>query len=696
MSGLSRYIRELDPLCFYTFDPKYSFITDDFGVYINRTELDFVPLQVNHSWILYPNRVQYVFHALSYIEDVIPFKSFGTGSYDMISAHVQWSNRYYSFNNATMYIDTDFSDHKSIIEANDIYTVSFQLQAISFNNVSSTLPYCAPFTLNPRVHFGFELSQNFDFDAELIVGGYSELSAHIITGFSVYANLSLMGDTPFNMDDAIYGVSSITVGYESIFALEVEFGLVGVVPEESKLWDEFWDGTSTIPGYENAAYSNPPGEYFSFSGFTIAISDTLRVYANRHDNSLEELYRLTSEEIITFFIEYDLSVNDARIYINDALDPVSTVHIPDMSVERLKLGYETKLTPATESLNIPSAVNLYKMHVSNKSVRYDNFVIFGRALTDTERAAIYSLNFDIVRHYIHRGYDQLYQFNNYYDVDAVRHLEHNTILSNSLGGTERLQLTATNELPHIKHYQNNPLIEYSLYLPNGSSLISMNGGLMNTPLPMVNSESFTISFIFKTSDLNGVLFANTNYVHQPSNCSLVLVSGNLQIWCNRELRITIGGMSNDSWRFVFITCDGTNTYFYIDSTLYYTYNASIYHGMSKTSFGSSIPGNRDLNMEIGLIGGATKPLSYQEIINIMNDSAIYSASGQITINNIAVGTNIYIYNRENGELIEKIMSSNEDGIFSYSNRFPFMLMIIISDNMRLDGMSYLVDAIDVT
>lgn len=115
-----------------------------------------------------------------------------------------------------------------------------------------------------------------------------------------------------------------------------------------------------------------------------------------------------------------------------------------------------------------------------------------------------------------------------------------------------------------------------------------------------------------------------------------------------------------------------------------------------TLFGNGIPGNNDLEVDFALIGVSSKQLLPQDIGVFIDASKFaYSAHGQITLNNIAVGTNVFIYNRHSGELIEKIQSDSADGTFTYVNRYPYTISVIVAGSTLLSGKSYIVDPIEI-
>ena len=163
----------------------------------------------------------------------------------------------------------------------------------------------------------------------------------------------------------------------------------------------------------------------------------------------------------------------------------------------------------------------------------------------------------------------------------------------------------------------------------------------------------------------------------------------------RALVSRISDISNNEWHEVFITF-GNNTNFYIDKTLYYSHPRSVVNTNAVTLFGNALPGNTDLECEYALIGFSSRYLSPEDLDVLTAASKVaYSAYGQITLNNIAVGTNIFIYNRYTGALIEKVQSDSADGTFSYINRYPYTISVVVTDSTLISGKTYIVDPVEI-
>ena len=82
MSGIHQYIKDLDPILLYTFDPLNSFLDLDSctGFYINSTETEFPPLELKNSGIYFKEPfLKFIMPALSYIENNGAKKSFSMG-----------------------------------------------------------------------------------------------------------------------------------------------------------------------------------------------------------------------------------------------------------------------------------------------------------------------------------------------------------------------------------------------------------------------------------------------------------------------------------------------------------------------------------------------------------------------------------------------------------------------------------------
>ena len=169
----------------------------------------------------------------------------------------------------------------------------------------------------------------------------------------------------------------------------------------------------------------------------------------------------------------------------------------------------------------------------------------------------------------------------------------------------------------------------------------------------------------------------------------------MEVWVADDLAVRISDIANNEWHTMFITF-GSTTSFYIDKVLYYKHPGALINTGAMTLFGNGIPGNNDLEVDFALIGVSSKQLLPEDIGVFINASKVaYSAHGQITLNNIAVGTNVFIYNRHSGALIEKIQSDNADGTFTYVNRYPYTISVIVADSTLLSGKSYIVDPVEI-
>ena len=56
---------------------------------------------------------------------------------------------------------------------------------------------------------------------------------------------------------------------------------------------------------------------------------------------------------------------------------------------------------------------------------------------------------------------------------------------------------------------------------------------------------------------------------------------------------------------------------------------------------------------------------------------------------------MYICNHDTGELIEKLITDDNTGNFTYTNRFPYSITIIATDKTLLQGKSYIVDPVEI-
>lgn len=668
--GIHAYIKELNPIVLYTFDPQYSFLNTESctGFYINSTEFEFPPLELKNSGIYIKEPfLKFITPALSYIENNSLKKSFSTsngltiyGSYPLDNG----SKENYSFNNGSLYAEVDLSDNLDFIV--NSYTIFFQLKVSS---LLADVTYKQPYIL------------------------YTEnLSG--LTNFGLFSRCSFYDGKLFDEDIIISsGHSSYVLNYDEEIRSDLSYGYFSTC------------NLSYNPAnmYTNVIINDPLSIFYNRTYFSTDMTDLYFKFRNIELNILQDGYIVTDplssseigiplDKVINVFLEYDSVTSQTLIYIDKAA-PVIIKTDYAFTNNILKLGYESKLrrsyVPGYEAINTNIA-DTPKLNVS-----FDNLSIYPRKLTNQEKDRLYDINRDFPDRFAEYGYNQLYLFDDLYDIVSRKYIENETMLTNKLGASYLyVKCSKNSDLPYI-YRQNDVEIEY-VYHNTKYSCISTNRNPNNSyPISMIRNDTRTVSFRFNTTDLDGALFSCGLYEHDPNNIGLLMDSGNLQIWIGAELKSTVTGIANGEWHSAHIVFNDSTTRIYIDNEVYFSVTTLIKPSQNTmTLFGSIIPGN-SLECDYALIGASNVALSLYKISTLKQNTSLYSAMGQITINNVPIGTSIYVYDRSTGILIDTIISSSLDGTFKYVNKTPYVLTIIVSDSGYLNGRAYIVDPIEI-
>lgn len=667
--GIHAYIKELNPIALYTFDPRDSFLDIDrcTGFYINVTEIEFPPLELKNSGIYIKEPfLKFTTPALSYIETNSLKKSFSTadgstiyGSYPSIGN----TNANYSFKNGSLYAECDLSDNIDFVDSS--YTIFLQMKISSLvNMVTNNQPYLlyAEY-LEPVSHVGLfsrcEFYNGKLFDEDIIFG----------IGYSSYV---LEYDGEFKLDNAFgyFATSNISYNPGNIYG------------------DVIFNKPSSIFYEKTYNSSEMLNLYFKFRGIELNILPGGYILIDGSNSTYVGL-----DKIINVFIEYDHLSNKALLYIDKSDGQYITIDHPYTN-NLLKIGYESKLRRVSvanyESLNTNIA------DTPRLNVSFDNLAIYPRKLNQVERDRLFDINRDYASRFAEYGYNQLYTFDSMYDSVSRKYIENGTSVQNVNGLNSYLTIRSCNiyNMPYV-YRQNDVEIEYVYHNTKDSSISTNRAYSTNTPVSLIRSDTKTVSFRFNTSDLNGVLFVAGLYENNSSNIGLIMNEGSLQVWMESELKTSITGMSNAEWHSIYIVFNSNNTRIYVDENLYFTSSSALKPSSDGMAFfGSSMPGN-SLECDYALIGVSTIAMSLRQISTLKQNTTLYSVMGQITINNVPIGTKIYVYDRSTGILIDTIISSALDGTFKYINKTPYVLTIIVSDSGYLNGRAYIVDPVEI-
>ena len=163
--GFHKKLRELDPVVYYTFDPRetYGDVYYGIGDYGNKVETEFPHLHMYNTGLMWIyDNITFVQPSLANIESSALYKAASNGPpklYTALATNLNNTNRSFTFNASSMYYETEFSDENiEELNINGEYTIFFQVEAEPISGYSGTL-YTNAFKeyLEPRVHFGFNI-----------------------------------------------------------------------------------------------------------------------------------------------------------------------------------------------------------------------------------------------------------------------------------------------------------------------------------------------------------------------------------------------------------------------------------------------------------------------------------------------------------------------------------------------------------
>lgn len=416
-------------------------------------------------------------------------------------------------------------------------------------------------------------------------------------------------------------------------------------------------------------------------------------------------FSATNEDIYSLAITVDTTRKEMtfRFDTNESSNTVVYVTQPDITRQTLKIGFTTRyidmVTPSYLSIGYRDNGTLSTLYASRYNIHFDNVAVFNRHLTVSEIRRYHALNIDIKTQYGRIGFTELYDFNQYHDPESINHIETNNVLTSIIGGVNR-SLCPSSDEPYSGFTVNRYIggnIEYSLNFSKKSMLYDMPYFNISNPYRFIKNQEFSVSFFFKTSDNNGLLYSYSRTIVDSKNLMFYFKNGALQIWMGTEVVQELSGYNNGEFHHLIIVNTSGRCSIYMNTVLVYSGNG-VYDGSSLkySVFGNGLPQLIGLKFELALLAYATKAISSLSIFDIHNNTLIYESTGIITLNNIRVGTTILIYDHHSGRLIEKLKSGSIDGIFRYANRYPYTITVVVNDDMMLNGKSYIVSPVEIT
>lgn len=664
--GIHRYIKELNPVILYTFDPRQTFVENGSGVFVSNTETEVPPLVVNTSGIFYNNtNIRSIKESLSEIEFGSAYKSYCSGDPDYYKFNV--GTTFYTINNSSSYAEANLDDALQLF-ANSTYTVFFQTSGFSLvAKTSQVLPYYIfNDTISSNSYFGYTSRTRFE------------------------ENNVLEFDTMY------FGIESFV--QDNIFFPYGRFGFSSVTD------------LTTNPLNQNTQISSNPGlflnntntyqssvmdkTYFTFRNIRIEcenISSNIGYYLITASGRTL-LFSTPEGVIVNVFLTVNPSNNTVKCSINK-LNP-NTYTLPTLTTNNIRIGYRTSLVNAG---NILGRSDLFRMNFPRMNISFDNVTVYPFEVMDQDRFKISDLNRSYINRFKDYGFTQLYDFSDYYDNKSTRYINNNETINNILGNDFLFCSTVNDDRPFVKKDDDGIFNHVFKCTPQSAIRSFRTSGLLggnNIPISMIRSAG-TVTFSFKTIDNNGIIFSNSVYESNPSNFSIYMNGGNIEIWTSNQIRTSLLGYSDNQWHRVYIVLTTTSCRFYLDGDLIYTHSGNLIKTDALTILGESLPSNRSFECEYALIGFTTLQLTPLSIQQLEFSDESYTSTGQITLNNIGIGTNIYIYNRDDGSLIERIISDELTGLFSYTNRFPFTISILVTDSTLRVGKTYIVDPVEI-
>lgn len=697
--GIHKNIRDTNPLVLYTFDRTESYIGDyNTGYSVNKTEFDFEPLMIKNSALFYKvDDMKTLQPALSDIEQTTRYHSFSSGPPTFITmgytqSFGSYSAYMYTLNNGSVYADANLADQMPLVmNGNNSYSIFMQFSGYAHTGQSNNAPlYRILSDIRSTAYFGmwstFELTQSIedffkDSNDSIVFGlGYnSQLDEDMVlqpvsTGFGYYSTSSVV-TTPFYRKE----VPSLPYPYPMYYRVSYN---------TSRYFKVFEYGHIRLYGLRSG---NNVALYMH--GYTTSTTAINYIYITTvADTDIASLY---------FVIDNPNSATPTcKIYINGALANQNIQLFSRTSTSQLNpftsmltVGIKTEWIKSSV-VDIEQGLDLYESISPNITVRFDNIAIYNRVLTNNEISTLYYSNYNYIT--IHRlfGYYQLYDFAGLYTPGPTRYLESGTQIPEVINNTSYLYISSDkNSLPYV--VKNNAVDFEYIFKTQKNSLITTGKNAYGVPISMIRSNTGTLSFMFRTSDSDGIIFSNSHYHTVDKNFTYIMSFGYLELWIAGNQVFRISDIANNEWHSIVITFEN-ETSFYVNGRLYHTHPDKLIDVNAVTVIGNSMPGNNDIEADYALIGVTSRVLRPSDMEVFQELSRVtYSAHGQVTLNNIAVGTNVFIYNRHTGALIEKLVSDSSDGLFTYVNRYPYTISVVVTDSTLISGKSYIVDPVEL-
>lgn len=658
--GFQAYVNGLSPIAYYTFDTNSTYINSDTGdgVYINSIDSSAPTLSLAYTSIignvqnLNPKRPSLIETEMgSY------YRSFCTTIPTTSQLYYIDSNKnmnYYTIGNYSANATGSSDEFQGMIDKDEI-TIYFQLQLGKVNdNIinGSPLVYYTKNIENPTSYFGMYSAcslQPYDSDGNMIVD-------------------------PKNPDNT------------------------------TKLDSSSWD--VTIPPKNcTGEIVNNDNTFITVGGINVATrsdnGSTVSIYING-----VYLCDQNFNDIVNYTLIYTKATQHIKAYAN--MNPINEINIIEsVGSNDIQVGCNTQYNFYKTDKDGNS---IYKLTHPKYVYTIDNFSIYDKRLQENDIYTLYIYTLLMLNRYKSCGFQNLYQFKDLYN-DYTYYIMNKTSLYNYIGNTIlyvasrpllSTQTTTDTPLPYVSNIIDQTItFSYYIRLTKLSSLITTRdsnnpywGNRYDITFPLIGGDKYTLSFYFRTTDLNGNLFSNTLYETVNGNISLTLSSGNLVIYTDSIQRTTITSINDGEFHHIYITCDGSKLYIYVDFQLYYSgISTNIYNSMCV--FGDTVSGNNGLLMDISMVASSFTYIPIKTFMLYSKTYLPYNANGKVTLNNVGIDSNIFVYNNDNGELLEKVNSSAlNNGTFTYINNYPYTISIVVSSRYN-NQKTYIVSPINI-
>lgn len=705
MSGGFKYLGSLNPVLFYTFDRDNTFVLGEDVYYTNRTDYDAPMLKVEESSIFSKSNphVNVITPALSLTETMSRYKSFSSGnvSLDRIRAYSLVRHPTYEFRNFD--IKTYFN--------RDINYSSRYAKSKMGDGITQTIRNKKVYSMIMHVDFRYMFESGNDYNNRVkeYYGNlyqerfYGNRPEDMTVKYYINDNLYNLNDNtivfklfdvelhanPIDKDtiSLLYRspnitprhVASVRINTLNIIYLEIDIEsgnislrfnnnesltVIGRISRRENTFDDIQFGFKT-----SIALSNPP-------------FDKSRLFYEEPDyTSIVPPYIPEDEDEVSIEDEYvPIDLPDGEVFHDFEYGMGSSLAINGWVIEHdVEYG------------------EFHRIYTTGIELRFDNVAVFDRALTFAEYRRYYSLHNDIITHYKQKGFIELYDFKYLYDSMATRYLSNNeflyTNLINGMSNMWRVRTTGKYDDVYVSRHHEEK-VEYSLHIGEKAMLHDMATS-SNHPR-FIRHQNFSISFMFRTTDDNGMLFSCVNRIPLATNLYLRFTNGYLEIIRDAITVKLLMNLNDGRFHSVMIVNTTGGSSVTIDNkTEFSTPSNAFYNSGALCTFGNSFPHMKGLEFDLAMLAYANRGVSSAELNDIYNNTIIYESSGVITLNNIRVGTTILIYNDHTGELIEKIRSDSVSGVFRYFNRYPYTITVIVNDDSLVDGRSYIVSPVEI-